>query len=70
MKMMSVLAACGAVLAAVGSTAVAQEAEMSFFVTSQGPGDGANLGGLDGAETHCQQLAESAGAGEKPGGPG
>lgn len=34
---------------------------MSFFLTSAGPGDGANLGGLSGADAHCQVLAESAG---------
>ncbi len=39
--------------------------EMSFFITSTGPGDGANLGGLEGADQHCQQLAETAGAGDK-----
>ena len=38
---------------------------MSFFLTSKGPGDGANLGGLDGADAHCQMLAESVGAGGK-----
>jgi hypothetical protein len=38
---------------------------MSFFLTSKGPGDGANLGGLAGADAHCQLLAESAGAGGK-----
>jgi hypothetical protein len=52
-------------LATVGSAAFAQDASMSFFITSQGPGDGANLGGLDGADAHCQQLAEAAGAGGK-----
>lgn len=35
---------------------------MSFFVTSVGKGDGANLGGLAGADAHCQQLAEAAGS--------
>ena len=35
---------------------------MSFFITSAGPGDGANLGGLEGADAHCQKLAEAAGA--------
>jgi hypothetical protein len=35
---------------------------MSFFVTSAGPGDGANLGGLAGADAHCMQLAEAAGS--------
>ncbi len=38
---------------------------MSFFVTSVGKGDGANLGGLTGADAHCQQLAAAAGAGNK-----
>lgn len=35
---------------------------MSFFITSAGPGDGANLGGLAGADAHCQKLAEAAGS--------
>ena len=38
---------------------------MGFFVTSAGPGDGANLGGLAGADAHCQKLATSAGAGSR-----
>ena len=37
---------------------------MSFFVTSVGKGDGANLGGLAGADAHCQALAKSAGQGD------
>jgi hypothetical protein len=37
---------------------------MSFFITSEGPGDGANLGGLEGADAHCQTLAEAAGRGD------
>jgi hypothetical protein len=41
----------------------AQQANMTFFVTSAGPGKGADLGGLPGADQHCQQLATSAGAG-------
>ena len=36
---------------------------MTFFVTSTGLGKGADLGGLDGADAHCQQLAQAAGAG-------
>lgn len=43
----------------------AQAADMSFFITSAGPGDGANLGGLEGADRHCQDLAEAAGAGNR-----
>ena len=38
---------------------------MNFFVTSVGLGDGANLGGLAGADKHCQALAAAAGAGNK-----
>jgi hypothetical protein len=36
---------------------------MTFFITSAGPGDGANLGGVAGADKHCQALAQAAGAG-------
>ncbi|MET0599514.1 MAG: hypothetical protein ABWZ57_16795, partial [Mesorhizobium sp.] len=51
-----------AVLSAGGAFgAAAQDTTMSFFVTSQGPGKGANLGGLEGADSHCQALAEAAG---------
>jgi len=38
--------------------------KMSFFVTSVGLGKGGNLGGLEGADKHCQSLAEAAGAGK------
>jgi hypothetical protein len=38
---------------------------ISFFVTSAGKGDGANLGGLAGADAHCQALATAAGAGNR-----
>jgi hypothetical protein len=41
----------------------AQSGDMTFFVTSAGPGNGADLGGLEGADRHCQQLAEAVGAG-------
>jgi hypothetical protein len=57
------LAACLAMLCA--APAQAQQANMSFFVTSEGPGKGADLGGLAGADKHCQQLAQAAGAGAK-----
>jgi hypothetical protein len=42
-----------------------QQADMSFFITSVGSGKGADLGGLAGADTHCQSLAQAAGAGNK-----
>jgi len=54
--------------AVLTTTASAQQsggANMSFFVTSAGSGKGADLGGLEGADRHCQQLATAAGAGAK-----
>jgi hypothetical protein len=42
-----------------------QKAPMTFFVTSVGIGSGANLGGLAGADAHCQKLAQAAGGGER-----
>lgn len=50
-----------ALLAGGLATATAQETSMSFFVTSAGSGQGADLGGLDGADAHCASLAEAAG---------
>lgn len=38
---------------------------MTFFITSTGPGNGANLGGLAGADQHCQMLAQAVGAGDR-----
>lgn len=43
----------------------AEPLEMGFFVTSVGVGDGGNLAGLEGADAHCQALAEKAGAGHR-----
>ena len=55
-----------AVFAAVASLGVsAQQNQMSFFITSVGPGNGANLGGLAGADKHCQTLAAAVGAGNR-----
>lgn len=47
---------------AAGATRAADPATMTFFVTSAGPGKGADLGGLEGADQHCQKLADAAGA--------
>jgi len=56
----------GAAVAAIGLVNVAQSQNaMTFFVTSAGPGKGADLGGLEGADRHCQTLAQAAGAGGK-----
>jgi hypothetical protein len=57
------LAAASMLVAA--DAAHAQAANTSFFVTSVGIGNGANLGGLAGADNHCQELAQAAGAGGK-----
>ncbi len=48
-----------------GAEPAAPPPPMSFFITSVGLGDGANLGGLAGADKHCQTLAAAAGAGNK-----
>lgn len=60
-----ILAAAGALatlgLGASGNVPLTQDS-MTFFLTSRGPGDGANLGGLEGADAHCAALAVEAGA--------
>ena len=61
-----VMIALGMALAATGSAPVtAQGQPMSFFVSSTGSGTGGNLGGLAGADKHCQTLAAKAGAGNR-----
>ena len=50
-------------LSAMSSGLHAQQAKMTFFVTSAGSGKGADLGGLTGADRLCQELAQAAGAG-------
>lgn len=55
--------AAAAAMLASATSASAQQADMTFFVTSAGPGNGADLRGLDGADRHCQKLAEAVGAG-------
>jgi hypothetical protein len=61
--------AIGAALAllaiGIGGAAQAQSSNTTFFVTSVGSGKGADFGGLDGADKHCQALAAAAGAGGK-----
>ena len=47
---------------AISGAALADSTGMSFFVTSTSKGDGASLGGLDGADAHCAALAKAAGA--------
>jgi hypothetical protein len=52
---------CLAAIVLVAAPALAQDATPSFFVTSTGLGDGANLGGIEGADAHCAALATAAG---------
>jgi hypothetical protein len=62
---LSTLLALGAIqLGAEPAAAQAQQQPMSFFITSVGPGDGGNLGGVEGADRHCQTLAQAAGRGQ------
>src|SRR5262245_28036574 len=48
--------------AAFAMAGAAQAQDMTFFVTSVGKGNGADLGGLDGADAHCNALAKAAGS--------
>jgi hypothetical protein len=50
-----------AALVATAGFASAQDGGMSFFVTSENPGNGADLAGIEGADAHCTALAEAAG---------
>jgi hypothetical protein len=62
---LAVPAFLGAVAAMHTAAAPQVSPQMSFFLTSVGPGNGANLGGLNGADQHCTRLAASVGAGGK-----
>jgi len=55
------LSICGSVVSSNAQSTNDTE-KMSFFITSEGAGDGANFGGLEGADTHCTALAKSAGS--------
>lgn len=60
----SLIAGAAAVLAGC-SGMMPGKAGMGFFITSVNPGQGGNLGGLAGADAHCQKLATAAGAGHR-----
>ncbi len=65
MKKISVLVLAGLAIAGFGlmASAQAQSAkDMTFFLTSVGPGDGGNFGGIEGADAHCTKLAKAAGS--------
>jgi hypothetical protein len=62
----SVLASAAIMALSMGGSAQSQTAaDMTFFITSVGSGKGGNLGGIAGADAHCQTLAAAAGAGGK-----
>ena len=60
-RLFNAIGAC-ALFAAFAAPAFADASSMSFFVTSKGKGDGANLGGLEGADAYCGELAKAAGS--------
>jgi hypothetical protein len=59
------LASLALVLLSLSAPAPAQQTAMTFFITSVGPGKGADLGGLEGADRQCQSLAQAVGAGDR-----
>ena len=61
----SILASAALLSLSLGASTQAQQGGVSFFVTSAGPGKGGDLGGLAGADAHCQRLAQAAGAGAR-----
>ena len=65
MKILHLLCATTLLCLLSASPALAQASEMTFFLTSVGSGNGADLGGLSGADAHCQSLAAAVGAGGK-----
>lgn len=62
---MLVVAAGLSALVVAGCATMQYPQGMSFFVTSVGMGNGANLGGIEGADRHCEMLASKVGAGGK-----
>jgi hypothetical protein len=65
MKRTNVIALVAGTMLFGAAPALAQTPRMSFFITSVGAGNGAALGGLDGADAHCQSLAAAVGAGDR-----
>ncbi len=61
----AVMLATASLALSFGGAGHAQQADMSFFVTSTGSGKGADFGGLEGADKHCASLAAAAGAGKR-----
>lgn len=64
-RLILVTFAAAAITAGSADSFAQQKPAMGFFITSVGLGNGANLGGLAGADKHCQTLAAAAGAGDR-----
>ena len=65
LRRFATMSAALALAACTSMDAGTPQSKMSFFVTSVNPGKGADLGGLAGADAHCQALATAAGAGKR-----
>ena len=62
---LSVVASAALLSIGLSGSGQSQQANMTFFVTSVGSGKGGDLGGLAGADQHCQSLAQTVGAGNR-----
>ncbi|TDI60085.1 MAG: hypothetical protein E2O93_00160 [Alphaproteobacteria bacterium] len=62
MKITRAIASAGMLLLMSSPLVAAEDHPMGYFITSVGMGQGANLGGLDGADAYCTKLAEAAGS--------
>ena len=65
MKVIIVLSFMLSLFVSLVTTATDNKGPIGFFITSVGLGDGANLGGLEGADAHCEALAREVGAGDR-----
>src|SRR5262245_58411292 len=65
MRQLFVLAAAAALALQSGAVFAQNKTPLGFFITSVGSGDGANLGGIAGADAHCLKLASAVGAGNR-----
>lgn len=65
MQKMAWLASASVIFVTACTSIQSGPKEMTFFVTSVGPGQGGNLEGLEGADYYCQKLAQAAGAGDR-----
>ena len=65
MRHLTVLVAAAVLALQSGAVLAQPKTPLGFFITSVGSGDGANLGGIAGADAHCQKLASAVGAGNR-----